>query len=65
MGNSLVVQWLGLGAFTARARVHSLVRELKSCKPCGVARKIKKERKEKKTWYKETLAAALIESNVV
>ena len=29
LGNSLVVQWLGLGAFTARARVQSLVRELR------------------------------------
>ena len=32
-GNSLVVQWLGLWAFTARAQVQSLVRELRSCKP--------------------------------
>ena len=30
--NSLAVQWLGLGAFTAVARVQSLVRELRSCK---------------------------------
>ena len=37
-GNSLVVQWLGLHAFTAGARVQSLVRELKSCVPCGVAK---------------------------
>ena len=28
--SSLVVQWLGLGAFTAVARVQSLVRELRS-----------------------------------
>ena len=28
-GNSLVVQWLGLGTVTARAWVQSLVRELK------------------------------------
>ena len=36
-GNSLAVQWLELGAFTARAQVQSLVRELRSCKPlqCG------------------------------
>ena len=32
-GNSLAVQWLGLGAFTARARVQSLVGKLRSCKP--------------------------------
>ena len=28
----MVVQWLGLGAFAARAWVQSLVRELRSCK---------------------------------
>ena len=32
-GNSLVAQWLGLGAFTAVAQVQSLVRELKSYPP--------------------------------
>ena len=41
-GNSLVVQWLRLGAFTAMARVWSLVWELKSHKLCG-----KKKRKKK------------------
>ena len=35
----MVVQWLGLSAFTARARVQSLVGELRSCKLCGVAKK--------------------------
>ena len=30
-GNSLAVQCLGLNAFTARARVRSLVEELRSC----------------------------------
>ena len=38
-GNSLVVQWLGLCAFTAGARVQSPVWELRSCKPRGAARK--------------------------
>ena len=38
-GNSLAVQCLGLGAFTAQTRVWSLVRELGSHKPCGVAKK--------------------------
>ena len=38
-GNSLVVQCLGLGAFTAGAQVRSLVRELRSRKPRGVAKK--------------------------
>ena len=39
-----MVQWLGLGAFTARARVRSLVRELRSCKPRCAAIKKKGER---------------------
>ena len=34
-GNSLVVQCLGLGAFTVVAWVQSLVRELRSHKLCG------------------------------
>ena len=34
--NFLAVQWLGLGAFTARSLVGSLVRELRSCKLSGV-----------------------------
>ena len=37
-GNSLAVQWLGLGAFTAGVRVQSLVEELRSRKPCGAAK---------------------------
>ena len=40
-GNSLAAQWLGLSAFTAVAWVQSLVRELRSHKPRGVARKKK------------------------
>ena len=32
-GNSLVAQWLGLGAFTSVAQVQSLVRKLKSYPP--------------------------------
>ena len=39
LGNSLAVQWLGLGAFTAGAQVQSLVGKLRSCKPCGMAKK--------------------------
>ena len=42
-GNSLAVQWLGLRALSAGARVQSLVGELKSYKLQGVAKK-KKER---------------------
>ena len=40
-GNSREVRCLGLGAFTAVAQVQSLVRELKSHKPRGTAKKIK------------------------
>ena len=43
MGNSLVVQWLALIAFTAGTQVQSLVRELRSCKPHGMAEKEKKD----------------------
>ena len=41
-GNSLVVQWLRLGTFTAGALVQSLVGELRSHKLHGVAEKKKK-----------------------
>ena len=43
-GNSLVVQWLGLSAVTARAWIQSPVRELRSRFPCGVT-KLKKKKK--------------------
>ena len=39
--NSLVVQWLGLGAFTFGARVRSLVGELRTHKTCSVVIKKK------------------------
>jgi len=35
------VQWLGVGIFTIMACVQSLVGELRSCKPHGVAKKKK------------------------
>ena len=38
IGNSLAVQWLGLRALTAEGWVQSLVRELRSHKPRGVAK---------------------------
>ena len=38
LGNSLAVQWLGLGAFTAKAQARCLVRELRFCKPHCVAK---------------------------
>ena len=42
-GNSLVVQWLECSTFTVRAQVRSLVRELRSCKPQGMAKKKKRK----------------------
>ena len=42
-GSSLVAKWLGFQAFTAVAQVQFLVGELRSCKPCGVAKKKKKK----------------------
>ena len=47
-GNSLVVQWLGLSTFTARPRVRSLVRELRSRKLHSTAKKKRKEKKKKR-----------------
>ena len=41
LGNSLVVQWLGLHAFTAVARVQSLFGELRSHKLRSAVKKIK------------------------
>ena len=38
----MAVQWLGLGAFTVVAQVQSLVRELRSHKLRGMAKKKKK-----------------------
>ena len=45
-GNSLVVQWLGLGAFTAGAQVQSLAGELRSRMPHSVVKFTKKKRKK-------------------
>ena len=42
VGNSLVVQWLGFGAFTAMTWVQCLVGELRSCKLHGSAKKNQK-----------------------
>ena len=47
-GNSPAVQGLGLGVFTARAWVQSLVKELRSCKPCGMSKRKKKKGKEER-----------------
>ena len=40
------MQWLGLGALTARVRVQSVVRELRSSKPLGAAKKTKKRKNQ-------------------
>ena len=45
--NSLAAQWLGLSTFSAVTQVSSLVRELRSHKPHGEAKKKKKESKNK------------------
>ena len=44
--NSLAVQWLGLGTFTARARILSLVRELRTLKLRSAAGKKKRKKRE-------------------
>ena len=41
--NSLMIQWLGLGAFTVGGQVKSLVKELRSLKLHGLAKKKKKK----------------------
>ena len=46
-GASVVAQWLGPCAFTAKARVRSLVREQRSHKPSGVQEKNKKTHKQR------------------
>ena len=48
-----MLQWLGLGAFTAVARVQPLVRELRSHKPHGVAKKKSLENNPIKKWAEE------------
>ena len=55
-GNSLAVQWLGLGAVTAGPGVQSLVRELRSRKPCSSAKKKKKKEKEEEEKYSSSSA---------
>ena len=49
-GNSLVVQRLGLCAVTFGAQVQILVGELRSCKPCSIAKKKKLKGEEWLTW---------------
>ena len=41
IGNSLVDQWLGLGALTSGPQVQTLVSELRFCKLRGTAKKKK------------------------
>ena len=59
MGNSLAVQWLGLGTFIAGAWFKSLVRELRSCKLCGGAKnKTKQNKKTGKESYEVATESA-------
>ena len=58
-GNSLAVQWLGLGAFTAGAQVQSLVRELRSHRP-HIQSKKKKKIKHRITMILEELKSLLL-----
>ena len=46
-----MVQWLGLHAFTARARVQTLVGKLRFCKPHGTAKKKKRKKVSKVLQY--------------
>ena len=51
--NSLVVQWLRLSTFTMRARVQSLVGELRSHKTCSMAKKKKRNKVQHWQSYEE------------
>ena len=75
-GNSLVVQWLGLCAFTAGAQVQSLVGELRTYKLRSVAklkkkktkkthRKQKNNKKEQTTWIDDIKRNNLAESKTI
>ena len=57
-----MVQWLRLRAFTAGAQVQSLVRELKSQKLHGVA---KKKKKKKKIEHENPFTAVLSRQGVL
>ena len=54
----LVVQWLGLGALTAVARVQSLIAELRSCKAHSTAKKI--QNKTNNRWTPGLLRQRLV-----
>ena len=58
-GRSLVVYWLGFGAFTAGAQVQSLVRELRSHRP-HIQSKKKKKIKHRITMILEELKSLLL-----
>ena len=46
LGASLAVYWLRLPASTHGAGIQSMVGKQRSCMPCGIAKKRKKERKK-------------------
>ena len=50
-GTYLVVQWLGLRTSIVGAWVWSLVRELRPCMPCDVAKKNPTKLKKKKSEF--------------
>ena len=52
--NSLAVQWLGLGDFTAGVQVQSLIMKLRSDKLSSLARKKERERQRNFTMYKHS-----------
>ena len=53
-GNSLAVQWLGLGTFTAMARIQSLFGELRSHKLPSAAKKKKFSLLKEISFHQET-----------
>ena len=50
----MVLQWLGLGAFTAGARVQSPVGELRSYIPCSVSKTNKQTKQTPQVAEKQT-----------
>ena len=65
MGNSLVVQWLGLCTFTAGTWVQSLVRKLRFCKPPGTPKPKQNQKtimlfSSKNEWRSDTCCSILL-----
>ena len=65
-GTYLVVQWLGLRTSIVGAWVWSLVRELRPCMPCDVAKKNPTKLKKKKKWvlcYVNWISVKMLKQN--